>query len=360
MTESKRDSNILNFAIADYEAVCQEILGRRNSRSSILIATIGALVTVAVGIFASIQQSPPNQWRQWVSLAMVIPLFVLVAGLAVSFHNARAINDRMGYVGALAHYISKGRAPEHYSGWAAAVVTLHRCRGASAREKKIPCGCPEHCTTRARRSAIDHDLVLGTTTGLGSLASFAALSAVAYALLLLAIGSALLLAFWHGLSAPLYAPWPAAGSRSGIILIVLSVCLAPMAASALCQHICESKEKEQQQKEPERLLRRRALGRAALVTLSVSVVYVIAPGLIRLFELWSAWWQPLFYLGLVGISFIVPSIGVLIVLQLIGLENGEYSIQLYCHSWNARFKRCPLMENILAPALVPARGRGAS
>ncbi len=118
----------LEFANEDYKLVHREIMDIKSCRTNIFMGTLGVLGAVGVAILGIRGTKLGTSWRTWLPLASLIPVGLLISAILATIHKARGINERAGYLEALAEYLANGVVPDYFCGWPKAKELFKRCK----------------------------------------------------------------------------------------------------------------------------------------------------------------------------------------------------------------------------------------
>ena len=119
----------IDFAKLDYDTVHREIMDIKSCRTNLFIGTIGVIGAAGIAILGIIggrdANAPLLAWLPW---AAAIPTLLLTSAILATIHKARGINERVGYLEALAEVLTGSSTPENFRGWPQANYVSRSCR----------------------------------------------------------------------------------------------------------------------------------------------------------------------------------------------------------------------------------------
>ena len=118
----------LEFAYKDHDLVHREIMDIKSCRTNIFVGTLGVIGAIGVAIVGILGTADATTWDNWLPFAATIPTLLLTCSILSTIHKARGINERAGYMEALAEYLAWGKVPEFFCGWARASRVGKRCK----------------------------------------------------------------------------------------------------------------------------------------------------------------------------------------------------------------------------------------
>lgn len=122
-----KEQHRLAFAQMDYDTVHREIMDIKSCRTNIFTGTLGVIGAIGVAIVGILGTVDTIRWDRWLPFAAAIPTLLLTCSILSAIHKARGINERAGYIEALAEYLARGKVPEFFCGWPKASRVGKRC-----------------------------------------------------------------------------------------------------------------------------------------------------------------------------------------------------------------------------------------
>jgi hypothetical protein len=121
--------HIFKFVLNDYDQVHREIIDIKSCRTNIFMGTMGVIGAVAVGILGIIGlKENVAPIYAWLPLAAAVPIGLLTSSILATIHKARGINERVGYMMAIAESLVKEEVPRFFTGWHTSKIVLEHCQ----------------------------------------------------------------------------------------------------------------------------------------------------------------------------------------------------------------------------------------